>query len=363
MRKSIVLLVALLASSPAFAQTQALQVPAPMRTFETVTLAEGVYAFVSPESNGAMVTGNSLVVIGEDGVLVVDSGHFPTVTAKQIAQIKQWTDKPVRWLVNTHWHPDHNAGNGLYLKAWPGMQIVSTAATRDGIMNVLPKKEVNEAQIEEMTGIAKKGTYPDGKPLSEDDKRYFDMVAVELEAFRPELKAGEHVAPTTTFKDEISVWLGKREVRVLFLGRGNTAGDAVVYVPDAKLVASGDLVVYPVPYPFGSFIGEWIGTLKKLDALDATTILPGHGPVLRDHEYLKKNIALLEETMKQTEVQCKQPGMTANEAVKHVDVSALRPGFVGDNKDRGYFFDNGFLRTAVVRACREAKEGPLKDEN
>jgi cyclase len=339
------------------------EVPAPMRTFETVKLSEGVYAFVSPESNGAMVTGNSLVVIGDDGVLVVDSGHFPSVTAKQIAQIKQWTDKPVRWLVNTHWHPDHNAGNGLYLKTWPGVQIVSTAATRDGIMNVLPKKEVDEAQIEQMVGISKKGTYPDGKPLSEKDKRYFDMVAVELEAFRPELKAAQHVAPTTTFKDEMSVWLGKREVRVLFLGRGNTAGDAVVYVPDAKLVASGDLIVYPVPYPFGSFIGEWIGTLKKLDALAATTILPGHGPVLRDHGYLKMNIALLEETMKQTEAQCKQAGMTAEEALKHVDVSKLRPGFVGENKDRGYFFDNGYLRTAVGRACREAKEGALGDEN
>jgi cyclase len=346
---------------PACAQG-APEIPAPMRTFETVKLAEDVYAFVAPESNGAMVTGNSLVVIGDDGVLVVDSGHFPSVTSKQIAEIRQWTSQPVRWLVNTHWHPDHNAGNGLYRKAFPGVQIVSTPATREGIVNVLPKKEVNEKQIEQYVGIAKQGKYQDGTPLSEKDKRYFAKVAVELEAFRPELKAAEHLAPTTTFNDELTVYLGKREVRVLFLGRGNTAGDAVVYVPDAKLVASGDLVVYPVPYPFGSFIGEWIETLKKLDALDAATLVPGHGPVLRDHDFLRASIALLEETKRQTDEAYKQ-GLTLDETVKKVDVSKLRAGFVGDNADRAYFFDNGFLKTAIGRAYREAKEGPLKDEN
>jgi hypothetical protein len=95
MKVFMTILCALVISTMLGAQTQS-EIPAPMRTFETVKLAEGTHAFVSPESKGAMVTGNSLVVIGEDGVLVVDSGHFPSVTAKQIAQIKQWTDKPVR---------------------------------------------------------------------------------------------------------------------------------------------------------------------------------------------------------------------------------------------------------------------------
>ena len=102
-------------------------IPAAMSKYETVQLADGVYAFVSAAGGEAIVTGNSLVVIGEDGVLVVDSGHIPSLTARQIAQIGKWTDKPVRYLVNTHWHPDHNAGNGLYKKAFPGVQIVSTA--------------------------------------------------------------------------------------------------------------------------------------------------------------------------------------------------------------------------------------------
>jgi len=333
-----------------------------MTSYETVKLADGVYAFASAPGGQAMVTGNSLVVIGNDCVLVVDSGHFPSLTAKQIEQIRQWTDKPVRYLVNTHWHPDHNAGNGLYKKAFPGLQIISTVATRDGIANILPKKEVNEKQIDEVNGIAKKGAAPDGKPLSDAEMNYFKTVAAELEAFRPELKAADHALPTQTFTNEMSVFLGNKEVRLLFLGRGNTAGDAVIYVPDAKIVATGDLLVHPIPYPFGSFIGEWVTTLRKVDAIDADILLPGHGPVMREKDFLRMTIALLDETKRQTDEAVKQ-GLSLAETRKKVDVSSFKSRFAGDDRDRAFFFDNGYLANAIGRAYREAKEGPLHDEN
>ena len=88
--------------------------PAAMKGYEAVKLADGIYAFTSPQSNGAIVTGNSVAIISDEGVLVVDSGHFPSLTARMVDQIKRLTDQPVRFLVNTHWHPDHNSGNGLY---------------------------------------------------------------------------------------------------------------------------------------------------------------------------------------------------------------------------------------------------------
>ena len=336
--------------------------PAAMATYETVKLADGVYAFISGAGGEAMVTGNSLVVIGDDGVLVVDSGHFPSVTARQIEQIRQWTSQPVRFLVNTHWHPDHSAGNGLYRKAFPGVQIVSTAATRSAIRDIMPKKEINEKQIDEYSAFWKKGTGPDGKPLTDASMNFWKGVAVELEAFRPELKAADHVLPTTTFTDQMTIFLGRREVRLMFLGRGNTGGDAVIYLPESKILATGDLLVHPVPYPFGSFIGEWIGTLKKLDTIDAATLLPGHGPVMHDREYLHLTIALLEETKRQTEEAVKQ-GLSLEDVQKKIDVSGLKAKFVAADNPRSSFFDRGYLRTAVGRAYREAKEGPLKDED
>jgi glyoxylase-like metal-dependent hydrolase (beta-lactamase superfamily II) len=358
-----VLAAALLAAVVQLAAQTELPRPTPaMTTYETVKLAEGTYAFVSPESNGAMVTGNSLVVIGDDGVLVVDSGHFPSLTQRMITQIRQWTDQPVRFLVNTHWHPDHNAGNGLYQKAFPGVQIVSTPATRIGIDTEIPKKEVNEEIIAQISHLAQSGTTSTGKPLSAVERKYYEKIAPELEAFRPEMKLAEHALPTTTFDTGMTVYLGKREVRILFLGRGNTAGDAVVYVPDTKTLATGDLLVYPVPYPFGSFMGEWIGTLRKLQAMDAAVIVPGHGPVMRDKEFLNATVKLLESVQTQTDAACKQ-GLSLEETQKKVEVKELRHFFVQENAERGYFFDAGFLNTAVARAYREAKEGPLHDEN
>src|SRR5271165_1452344 len=125
-------------------QAQGNALPDAMRKYDTVKLGDGIYTFISPESNGAIVTGNSTVVIGDECVLVVDSGHFPSLTLRMIDQIKRLTDLPVRYLVITHWHPDHNSGNGLYRQAFPGLQIISTLSTRDAMETELPKKEVNE---------------------------------------------------------------------------------------------------------------------------------------------------------------------------------------------------------------------------
>src|SRR5690242_1011761 len=88
--------------------------------YQTTKLAEGVYAFIAPESKTPFVSGNSLAVIGSDGVLVVDSTNVPSLARRMIDDIKKLTDKPVRFLVNTHWHPDHLMGNAAYREAFPG---------------------------------------------------------------------------------------------------------------------------------------------------------------------------------------------------------------------------------------------------
>jgi cyclase len=337
-------------------------IPDEMKTYDTVKLGEGAYAFIAPESNGTMVTGNSVVIIGDDGVLVVDSGHFPSLTARMIEQIKQWTDKPVRFLVNTHWHPDHNAGNGLYRRAFPGLQIVSTPTTRSEMETLLPKKEVSEETIGKLEDILKKGVLPNGSPLGPDQRKYYEKAELELEAFRPELKTSDHELPSLTFKDELDVYLGKREVKIMSLGRGNTGGDAIIYVPDSNLLMTGDLLVYPIPYPFGSYIGEWIQTLKKLQAMQAAVIVPGHGPVMHDTKYLDLTIQLLESTKNQVDAAVKR-GLSLEDTRKGIALTDLRVAFVGEDKERQYFFDHGYTSVAVTRAYREAKEGPLHDED
>lgn len=338
-----------------------IQAPHSLPTWQPQRLAEGVHAFVTPASTGAVVTGNCLVVIGSEGVLVVDSGHFPTQAQALIAQIKAWTSQPVRVLVNTHWHPDHNAGNALFQEAFPGVQIVSTEATRRGIVEWLPKKEVDEGLISQVRATAARGAHPDGRRLGEAEQRYYTQVAREFEAFLPELRRAGHADPTLTFPDRITVHLGNQVAEVHFLGRGTTSGDAVVFLPASGILATGDLLVHPVPYPFGSHIREWPGTLRRMKALGATTLVPGHGPVLRDGAFLDQCIELLERTWAHA-LMGVQAGKTDAEILTGTGLDDLRNRFAGQDPGLRYTFDQTFLATALRRALREVREGALQDE-
>src|ERR1043165_9914541 len=98
--------------------------------FDVVKLAEGVYAVVRKDPPGFAVESNSLFIIGDDGVIVVDAQSNAATTRETLAALRTLTDKPVKFVVNTHWHDDHVIGNQVYAEAFPGVQFVAHAATR-----------------------------------------------------------------------------------------------------------------------------------------------------------------------------------------------------------------------------------------
>ena len=341
------------------------QLPAVFTTYDTVKLADGIYAFIAPEPVAAFVSGNSVLIVGSEAALVVDSGHVPSVTKHMIADITRLTNKPVRFLVNTHWHPDHVTGNSLYREQWPGIAIVSTPSTQfeltrpDSLYDDLTEMNKYMPMIEQALA-SNKGQ--GGKPLTDEQKTYYTQVLTEAKFMYPELKQTPKAPPTVTFDKQMIVDLGGRKVEISFLGRGNTAGDAVIYVPDAKVLMTGDLLVAPTPFAIGSFIDEWIVTMKALAAIDATTIVPGHGPVEHDKQYMTLVMQALESLSQQAHAAVKQ-GVTLEQFQKSLDMTKFRPQFVGNNADRGRNFDQYFTSPGASRAYREAKEGSPKDEN
>ncbi|HSB35994.1 MAG TPA: MBL fold metallo-hydrolase, partial [Thermoanaerobaculia bacterium] len=100
------------------------------RQFQTVEVAPGVVAFIAAETSGPIPSGNVVAIIGDEAVLVVDSGRFPTLARRMVAEIRKRTDKPVRYLVHTHWHLDHIVADAVFREAWPGITFVSTEFTR-----------------------------------------------------------------------------------------------------------------------------------------------------------------------------------------------------------------------------------------
>jgi cyclase len=356
----------LLLSNRLTAQTAPANPPLPSdpASWRMEKVTEGVYAFIAPDGVTPIVSGNSVVVIGDSAVLVIDTGQFPSMARHQIGEIRKLTGKPVRYIVNTHWHPDHWLGNREYQKAFPGVTIISTPATREQMSTralrfITPKYAADTRDM--VVKMVAAGKRPDGTPYGEIEKQYFDAALTQFRGFVAELEQADPTLPALLFKDEIVLSLGGREAQVKFLGRGNTGGDAVVYLADSKTLITGDLVVYPFPYGIGSFIGEWIETMQRLASIDATSIVPGHGAVQHDKNYIGLVTQVLQSL--QTQVQAAvRDSLSLADARKRLDLNQFRDRMCGQNPWCQFGFDGNFVRPAVGRAYREAKEGRLEDE-
>jgi cyclase len=328
-------------------------------TYHTVPVASGVVAFIASESNTDIVSGNCIAIVGTEGVLVVDSTSFPSHAREIIQEIKQMTNQPIRFLVHTHWHPDHILGDGEFRASFPEIAIVSTSFTQKGIAELAPKyiKAIAERGAEYGASFRKQvqeGKSEDGKPLSDADRKYYLDCANDIDFAIPEYKQYKVIVPNVAFDDALTIRLGQREVQLLFLGRGNTTGDAVIFVPDAKVVMTGDLLVAPTPYSYGSFLTEWVKTLAKVKALGATSIVPGHGAVQHDTAYLDLVSAALQSVNSQVQAAVRKH-LSLEDIRKQVDLAAFREKFCGKDHDREIAFQSGFIDQAVERAYQEAK--------
>ena len=326
-------------------------------------LAEGIYAFVAPDSRTAYFNGNTLVVVGDDGVLVVDSGDALSATRQTIADIKRLTPLPVRFLVNTHWHWDHALGNGEYRAAFPGVTIVSTAATR-ALMDTKGRANLAESiaaippYLDSLRQALASGTRRDGTPLGPEDRVSLQAQIDDLGRGLRFYEEARLAMPDVTFDRELTIRLGGRVVRLMAFGPGNTAGDAVVYVPDAKVVATGDLVVAPTPFAYDSSVLEWPAAMRRLMALDAAAIVPGHGPVMRDWAYAGLVTELLESIGAQVRSAVAR-GLGLEDTRKAVDVTALRARLIGADPILARNFDQFFLGQAVEAAYKDARSLPV----
>jgi cyclase len=261
--------------------------------------------------------------------------------------------------VNTHWHEDHLAGNADYVTAFPGLTIVSTVATRDTILHKVPAMIADEVKTYPgfLTDLRKRldaGVTPDGNPIPAFALAYNRNEASDLERAIPELASVNVVPPTLAFDKELRIDLGGRDVHLLWLGLGNTPGDAVTWVPDAQVVSTGDLVVAPTPYAFGSFIYEWPNTLRTLMRLPATAIVPGHGPVMHDWTYVSLLASMLD-TLGAQMMRAVAAAPSPDSARARIDLRAFRTRFTGDDPYLQRAFDRFFVSSAVDRAFEQAR--------
>jgi glyoxylase-like metal-dependent hydrolase (beta-lactamase superfamily II) len=331
---------------------------------EVVKVTEGVYAVLRAQHPDEQPGhSNSVIIINDEDVVVVDATRMPSQAAKIIAVVRALTDKPVRTLVHTHWHDDHVYGNQAFAEAFPGLEIVAHQNAREDMLAIslprnLPgyKKDYPAyvAQIEERLKQAASGA----QPLSSEGQAQLERIAARIRREIAELPNLHPLVPNVTFDSSLTLYRGSREIRLLYFGRANTRGDTVVYLPKEKVVASGDMIVSPVPYAHGSYMTDWIAANKRLAALDADVIIPGHGRLQRDKSYLALETELIEALVSQVRRSVER-GLSLDDTRKALDLAAFREKMAGGDKQRASDFDNYFVAPASARAYKEAKGEPL----
>ena len=327
--------------------------------YERVKVAEGIYAFIDTPGH-AVVSGTTIAVIGDESVAIIDTGHHPRLTRRMIDEIRALTPKPVAFVVNTHWHNDHVSGNGIYVEAFPGAKVVAHAFTSEILErdvrafqgpNCAPFLRAQSKGLREMLAS---GTAPDGAPLTDARRKRLQGFLDDADAAIEECGEFRFRGADLTFTDRLTLRLGGRTVELMHLGRANTGGDIVAWIPDAKVLAAGDLVVHPFPFATQSYISEWAAVLRKVEAMPFEAMIPGHGPVMRDRKYLRDVAEALESIMAQARA-AYRPGMTADDLRKHVDLKPFRDRIAGSDAFIGANFDYMLGQLAVKRAWEELR--------
>ncbi|MEH3145589.1 MAG: MBL fold metallo-hydrolase [Methylobacterium frigidaeris] len=214
-------------------------------------LAPGVYALTAEGDP------NSGVVVGDDSVLVIDARATPRMAGDLVAKVREVTDKPIRHVLLTHYH---------------AVRVLGVAGYPDRV-NVIAS-DVARAMIVER-----------GRQDMDSEIQRFPRL------FRGREEIPGLTWPTLTFHGEMTLWLGSREVRIIHAGRGHTAGDTVAWLPQERVLFSGDLVEYgATPYCGDAHFGDWPATLDRLEALEPAALVPGRGEALTNPAQIRDGI-------------------------------------------------------------------------
>ncbi len=264
----------------------ALSVCAPAFAGGLTRIADGVYSYVDAKNPSPATSfgANAGIIIGKDGVVVVDTLTSAKEAQRFIKDIRSITDKPIKYVVNTHHHLDHSLGNSEFVKL--GAVVIAQENSR------------REAQKDADTIIKRAQNY----------------------GFTAEALEGTTVVlPTLTFTDKMSIELGDRTVELIYPGPSHTNGSSVVLIPDVKVLFAGDALFTNFhPNMRDADVDSWIKTLDKISALDIQKIIPGHGPVSskQDIADMKQYLLIFDAKTRELSAKSHDPEYIASELKK-----------------------------------------------
>jgi glyoxylase-like metal-dependent hydrolase (beta-lactamase superfamily II) len=359
----LVAAVALIVSCGPGARTGAQQRPAaapataaPAFTVEEV--APGVHALIPTKPTGFLNDGNVVFIVNDDDVVVVDTNLTPGSAEASVAALRRITAKPVRYVVNTHWHVDHVSGNQVYRRECPGVEFIGQALVWKDLVEkgAANRRDMVEQAKPFAAGLRQAladGKSLTGAPLAADERAAYEADVALIDGLVAAVPAIEIVPPTVVVDEGLTLHRGGRTIEIRRLGRSHTHGDLAVVLPAEGVVVTGDLLVGPVPIVGGdqSFPAEWAASLDRLLALGAKVYVPGHGPVYRGDG----QVTLLRDFLRAVDAHAAASiarGETLEAARKALNVDVFRQRMAGDSAALRVLFSSYGVGPTLAAAYR-----------
>jgi len=326
--------------------------------FELQKVVDGVYAAIRRKPPGLMFDANTIFIVNDADVIVVDTNMTPTAAKATLAALKQLTPKPVRTVINTHWHDDHTIGNQTYRDAFPGVEFIGHARSADAMATTAAANrkgllERGPILVRQLRLSLEQAKNFDGLALNDEERASYRADITAAERYFAEVPAATVVPPTVTVTDRLTLKRGKRTIEILHLGAGHTPEDLVVHLPQNRLVITGDLLALPVPL-IGSTSRplEFGATLEKLVALKPAILIPGHGPVVRTLDHVQLEIRMLASLVGQVKDAVAR-GAAIADIRKSVNLSEFETAFCGTSRLLRSIFQNYVNGSGIPAAYRD----------
>jgi cyclase len=292
------------------------------KVYEFEKIADGVYYATS---SGPMAAGgNHPILINDHDVMLVDDGTTPAAARALLEDMKLITDKPVRWVVNTHFHYDHTDGNSVF---GPDVEIIGHDYVRHVIadLDVLHREPLKTA-LSNMPNQIESLKKQIGDAKDPGQRATLEKQLAATQADLEELKMLKPTPPTMTYSSKMTLYRGQREIQILFLGRGHTQGDTVVFLPKERIVCTGDLMESRLAYMGDAMFDEWVTTLEALKKLDFDTVLPGHGVPFHEKSLITAYQSYLKDLMAKV-AELRKQGLSAEQTAQKVDLTSHKADF------------------------------------
>ncbi len=311
--------------------------------------------------------GNVTIIKQADGFVLIDSGGSPAAADEVIAVVRAMGSQNVTDIVFTHWHGDHVLGVARLLEVWPEARLIASPQTARMLAapetdRYMPGSDADaNARLQE--DLAGAVAYFYSEAINDAYPRLvreaFERTALEFERYADEMRVARRIVPPHLIAEDILLDDTIAPVTLRLIGRGNTEGDVIAYLPRQRVLMTGDLVVSPIPFGFNTYPAQWRAALDTLTVYDFEVLVPGHGAPQHDAAYVDTLIFLLDDAMRQAALLAPDAAITAENVLQYFDIAAWRARMAYDDAWLDIWFRRYWAGPIASSALREARGIPV----